>query len=268
MIVYILFLAFTAIVTGKTFRNDGDLHGWDDVFFEHKGSVEVKKNEHYNSTHGSAIRFTQTYDPDYYGRYHSEVQKQKAARLGDTGYYGFAFKLANNWEFDDMMYTISQFIADFEDWDCGIHHKEWSPTTMTYLMGQELYSRVRYGDICNSNENIHIFKVGTVKAGQWHTVVIGANWQSKKTGFFRVWFDGMLAVDEQNLETTPDIDKRFLQFRVGLYASGWFDPKDAKPGQKGFYDKIPSGHQRTRNIWHDKITVFGDSYEEADPHQW
>lgn len=87
-------------------------------------------------------------------------------------------------------YTISQFISDFKDWNCGKYHKkEWVPTTMTYIRGVNLYTRLRYGDVCVGS-GVKVFKVGKVKPGIWHTLVLGVSWQSRSNGYFKMWFDG------------------------------------------------------------------------------
>jgi len=153
------------------------------------------------------------------------VIKNDAARLGDHGFYGFAFQLDKNWEFDDTWITISQFITSFKDWGCP-YKKEWTPSTMIWIRNHQIYTRVRYGDVCH-NDDEKVFKVGKVMAGTWHTIVIGAVWRSRQTndGFFQAWFDGKLIVNEHNIPTMCDIDSRFYQFRVGIYPD-WFDPMD------------------------------------------
>ena len=132
--------------------------------------------------------------------------------LSETGYYGFAFMLDKDWVFDNHMYTISQFITSFKDWDCGSYHRQSSPTTMTFINGSELFTRVRYGDICLA-ETYKVLKVGTVVPGQWHTFVLGARWEKDKKGFFQVWFDGKEVLNKNHLATTLNIDHRYFVMR-------------------------------------------------------
>ena len=144
------------------------------------GSIEQVEDEKFGAKPNS-IKFTQTYDPEYFGRYHSEVVKHNAARIGLTGYYGWAFKLHETWKFDNVQFTISQFITDFSDWDkCVKHHKKaWSPTTMFFLeQGNILYTRIRTGNICQEQANVKVFPIGPITPGKWHTLVLGVNWQS------------------------------------------------------------------------------------------
>lgn len=48
----------------------------------------------------------------------------------------------------------------------------------------------------------------------------------------------MLCVDEEDVATTVDIDKRYFQMRLGIYASGWFDPMDPKPNTSHWYSSV------------------------------
>lgn len=47
----------------------------------------------------TALKMAQIYDSSYTGRYHSEVVKNDVYKLGDTGFYGFAFRLQEDWQF-------------------------------------------------------------------------------------------------------------------------------------------------------------------------
>src|SRR6188474_2482554 len=73
------------------FQNPGTVVGWDAVLREHAGSIFDVTNVVYDAP--TAIKATQVYDPAYQGRYHSEVVKEDVYRRGDTGFYGFAFRL-------------------------------------------------------------------------------------------------------------------------------------------------------------------------------
>ena len=264
MIALVMPSYFSKVLDAPMYHNSGKLQGWDDIFHEHKGTVE-------EITVGSSskLKFTQTYDPEYYGRYHSEVERYDAALLGEQGYYGFAFQLDPAWKTDRHMYTISQFISNFKDITCNGHHtRNWSPTTMTYIIGHELFTRVRFGDMC-IGEQIHEFKIGTVKPGAWHTVVLGVKWDNRKNGFFDAYFDGQIVVHQERISTTVlQADNRFFQFRVGLYASSWYLPSDL-PGNATYHPtpKLGSGDQQTKVVFHDQI-AYAPTYEHADPNQW
>ena len=108
------------------------------------------------------LKFTQYYQPEYRGRYHSEVVLQNATQHGDETFYGFAFKLQKDWEFDDSYakgpkvnnnrISIAQFITHFRDIDCGEHEKGAVPTTMVWLQNDNLYVRLRSGIVCTEEK--------------------------------------------------------------------------------------------------------------------
>ena len=86
------------------------------------GTIDEVTNEAaFNGT--TCLKFSQTYNRQYHGRYTNMVHVLDAARLGRTGYYGFAFKLDKNWQFDPNWVTLMKFMADFGDVDCGHHRR-------------------------------------------------------------------------------------------------------------------------------------------------
>ncbi|KXG50425.1 Polysaccharide lyase [Penicillium griseofulvum] len=230
------------------FQNSGTLSGWDGKNQEHRGTVKEVTDEVYEGK--TALKMTQIYDKSYSGRYHSEVRKHDVYKRGDTGAYGFSFRLQDDWQFEPVQsYSIAQFIADFTDSGC----EDWMPTTMISLKGDKLYSRVKEGTVCK--QKVHGFNdLATVTAGEWHRIEVEAKWESDGTGYYVFWYDGEKVLDEQNISTTID-DDRAYEFRVGLYANGWHDDKEMK------------GSQGTRSIWYDSIaagTELSDISAEAE----
>ena len=81
----------------------GDMQDFDQTHAEHKGSISYHHIDVFNEEgmegppSAKALEFTQRYDPHYEGRYHSEISMNKAYKPGETGYYGFAFKIPENW---------------------------------------------------------------------------------------------------------------------------------------------------------------------------
>ncbi|KAJ5822676.1 Polysaccharide lyase [Penicillium robsamsonii] len=230
------------------FKNSGTTSGWDKTNQEHRGTVKQVTDEAYEGK--TALKMTQIYDEDYSGRYHSEVVKNDVYKRGDTGAYGFSFRLQDDWQFLPVQsYGIAQFIADFTDSGC----EDWMPTTMVALKGDKLYSRVKEGSVCK--QEVHGFNdLATVTAGEWHRIEIEAKWESDGTGHYTFYYDGEKVLDEQNISTTVEDDRAF-QFRVGLYANGWHDDKQMK------------GSQGTRSIWYDEIaagTKLSDVSSEAE----
>ncbi|KAB5562772.1 polysaccharide lyase [Coniochaeta sp. 2T2.1] len=243
--VALLALPATATVI---FRNTGTLSGWDKTLKEHSGTVEQVSNVVYAGS--TAIKVTQTYDPGYTGRYHSEVHRRSGYKRGDTGFYGFAFRLSESWEFSPAQsYNIGQFIADFTDTGCD----DWMPSSMVWLVGNQLYSRVKYGSICDQHITTYP-NLATVSPGEWHRVEIQANWQSDSTGYYKIWFDGVKVLEKLNLKTTID-DSRQFEWHVGLYANGWHDDGGMK------------GSQPFRQIWYDNLAI-GTTFADADPAQF
>lgn len=239
-------LAITASAT-PIFQNTGTSSGWDFTNTEHEGTVQQVENVYRKGP--DALKMTQIYDSSYTGRYHSEVGKQNIYKLGDTGFYGFAFRLQQDWEFDSQSYNLAQFIADFSDTGCD----DYMPSSMVWIVGSQLYSRVKQGSVCA--QKIQTFpNLATVSAGTWHTVIIQASWKSDNTGYYKLWFDGNKVLEQYNLATMIN-DGRAFQYRVGLYANGWHD------------DGTMKGSQGTRQVWYDSIAA-GSTYADVDPNQW
>ncbi|EED17189.1 integral membrane protein [Talaromyces stipitatus ATCC 10500] len=233
------------VLSNQSFVNTGTLSGWSTQNIEHNGSIEQVTNVVYNGT--SALKFTQVYDSNYHQRYHSEKIETQVYKLGDQGFYGFAFRLQENWQASPAQsYNIAQFIADFTDTGCD----DWMPSSMVWVIGDQLATRVKYGSICN--QQIQEWKgLKTVTPGEWHTIVIQANWQSDSTGFYKMWYDGEKVVNELNLATMID-DARPFDFHIGIYANGWHDQKKNL------------GTQNTREIWIDSVGI-GSTFADADP---
>ncbi|KAL7626705.1 hypothetical protein AAE478_003479 [Parahypoxylon ruwenzoriense] len=233
------------------FKNSGTTAGWDGTNHEHKGTVSQVQDVTYKT--GSALKMVQIYDSSYSGRYHSEVYKKDVYTEGDEGYYGFAFRLDPNWDTSyGQSYNIAQFIgnlADHPDNTCG---DGWIPSMMMWVEEDQLYIRRKGGDMCHSS--LEKYRVGAIKPGVWHRVVLHAKWSSSKSGYYKVWLDGEAALERSNIVTAyRDGQKKYgFQFRAGLYANSWHD------------DGKIEGSQGTRQLWIDEIGI-GNKYEDADP---
>ncbi|KAH8595883.1 polysaccharide lyase [Bisporella sp. PMI_857] len=248
----VVLLCISSVQATQTFSNTGTKAGWDYIHEEHNGHVDAVTNVIYEGS--SALKMTQIYDPGYSGRYHSEVHHNGAYRRGDTGFYGFAFRLQENWQFSPAQsYNIAQFIADFSGGSCD---EDYMPTAMISITGNQLVTRRKYGNVCpkSAQRTEYYNNIATVTAGVWHRIVIQASWKSDATGFYKVWYDGVKVLEKFNVETTVTDDRAF-QFRVGLYANGWFDDGGLR------------GDQGTRSVWFDEIAT-GTTFADADPAQW
>ncbi|GKT95673.1 glucuronan lyase a [Colletotrichum tofieldiae] len=182
---------------------------------------------------------TQTYDPSYTGRYHSEVDVNDGYKRGQERFYGFAFRLSDSWQYQPQSYNIAQFIANRPGAGCG--GDDWMPSSMLWLDGDQLASRIVGG----------IREPGDGVSRVWHRVIIQARWKSDGTGFYKIWFDGNKVLEKFDVSTTVNDDSAF-QFRVGLYANSWYD------------DKKMLGDQGFRQIWFDEIAV-DSTYKAVDP---
>ena len=212
----------------------------------------------------------QTYNPEYRGRYHSEVVLQNATQHGKATYYGFAFKLSKkNWQFDESFsygplvtnnrVAIAQFITHFRDVDCGEKNKKGAvPTTMVWIQNDKVYVRLRSGAVCEEDKgDVREFKIGTVVPGQWHTLAFGVLWHKEKEGWFKVWLDNKLRIDKEDIKTFLDTDDRMFQFRVGIYPNWWTWDGSGHPF-------IKDGLKRKREIFIDHVG-FGPELADADP---
>ncbi|KAI1202195.1 polysaccharide lyase [Nemania serpens] len=242
--------AAATVQASQTFSNTGTMSGWEAYTRENKGTVQEVTNVVYKGT--TALKMTQVYTPGYTGRYHSEAVKYNVYKKGDTGFYGFAFRLQEDWEFSGGSYNIAQFIADFTDLGC---EETYMPSTLIWIDGNRLSTRVKYGNVCpTSQQQTRTFSnVATVTAGAWHRVELQVSWKSDSTGYFKLWFDGQKVSETYNIPTNVG-DGRPFQFRVGLYANGWHD--------SGY-----QGSQATRQIWYDQISA-GSVFADADPGAW
>ncbi|KAI0540735.1 polysaccharide lyase [Xylaria digitata] len=243
--------AAATVQAAQLFSNTGTLSGWDTTNHENKGTVQEVTNVVYKGS--TALKMTQVYDPSWTGRYHSEAVKYNVYKKDDTGFYGFAFRLQENWQFSPAQsYNLAQFIADFTDLGC---EETYMPSTMVWIEGDQLATRVKYGEVCPTSQQVtrSFKKLKTVTAGEWHRIELQVSWKSDSTGYFKMWYDGEKVTETYNIPTNVG-DGRPFQFRVGLYANGWHD--------SGY-----QGTQATRQVWYDQISA-GSVFADANPDAW
>ncbi|KAK7453115.1 hypothetical protein Landi51_04110 [Colletotrichum acutatum] len=141
LIIAALSLSPAAVRATFPFFNSGDLaaaNKFDYIRQEHNGVVQTVTNVVYKGT--TALKMTQTYDPSYTGRYHSEVDVNDGYTRGQDRFYGFAFRLSESWQFQPQSYNIAQFIANRPGAGCG--GDDWMPSSMLWLEGDQLTSRI------------------------------------------------------------------------------------------------------------------------------
>ncbi|KAI1406597.1 polysaccharide lyase family 20 protein [Hypoxylon fuscum] len=233
------------------FKNKGTLDDWDGTNHEHKGTVSQVSDQSYKPD--TSIKVVQTYDSSYSGRYHSEVFKKDIYKVGDEGYYGFAFRLDPDWDTSHgQTFNIAQFISDLKDHPDNTCKDTFIPSMMMWVEKDQLRIRSKGGDMCDGT--LKEYTIGTIKPGNWHRVVLQAKWESDNSGYYKVWFDGESALERSSIVTTyKDDQKKYgFQFRTGLYANGWHD------------DKKMEGSQGTRQLWIDEVGI-GNKFEDAEP---
>ncbi|KAJ4296822.1 hypothetical protein N0V90_006870 [Kalmusia sp. IMI 367209] len=256
----------------QEFVNHGTTSGWDNQYIDPntKGYIQDSTSASYGG--GQSLKFGQEYlGSSYTGRYHAEKHYAKGYKRDQEKYYGFAFRLHSEWEFDPQSYNIAQFGADFNDINNGACD-DFSPTTMIWINGTRLFARTKNGQLlqgqkcppkdkkwdcslgpnCQLTTSFQLFD--GIKAGTWYRLTFRVKWKSDETGEFQAWLNGTEVANRKNVKTTLLDDHRDYQFRVGLYANSWYD------------EHKMIGNQPQRQLWIDEIGV-GSTFADADPDQ-
>lgn len=72
--------------------------------------------------------------------------------MGDTGLYGFAFRLTPNWDTTPgRSYVIAQTIANFKDSPLNTCKDNWIPSMMLWVEGNQLKVRRKGSNMCGTN---------------------------------------------------------------------------------------------------------------------
>jgi len=262
-------LPFT--LAAREFTNHGTTSGWSNQYIDAgtQGKISDSTSASLDAG-GQSLKFEQTYlGSSYSGRYHAEKHYANGYKRDDEKYYGFAFRLHSQWEFDPQSYNIAQFGADFGDINNGACD-DFSPTTMVWINETRLMTRVKRGQMlqgqkcppkdrkwdcslgpnCQNTDTFQLFD--GIKAGVWNRLVLRVKWKSDQTGEFQAWLNGTELTNKGGLQTTLLDDHRAYQFRVGIYANSWYD------------EHKMIGNQANRQLWIDEIGV-GSSYKDVDP---
>lgn len=164
------------VPAARIWSSDGSRASWDDSYIDAgtAGKVTEVDNVYYGTA--PALKMEQRYQASYGGLYHAEVHHYEGYKRGDKLSYGFEFRLQSDWDFTPgVSFNLAQFIADFTDLGC---EETWMPSTMVYLYGNQLTTRVKYGNgkqtyfrtwlahlkiFLNSLERGHIRREGKIK---------------------------------------------------------------------------------------------------------
>ena len=201
-------------------KDVGSLSGWDGFNEEHSGTVTQVSNVYLEPP--TALKMIQTYDPNYHDRYHSEAWKLNAYTIGNTGFYGFSFRLSSEWDLTSgQTYVVSQFIANFANDPHNTCNEDYLPSMLMWVAGDQLRARRKGNNMCGpwtTGYDYEEYTIGTITRGDWHRVVIQASWQSDKSGFFKVWLNGTKKIEDYDVITTyiDEGKQHHFQFRTGF----------------------------------------------------
>lgn len=105
----------------------GSFSGWDGFNHEDKGTVTEVTNVYYEA--GTGLKMEQIYDASWSGRFHSEAIKKNVYTVGDSGFYGFTFRLHSNWDTSSTQtFNVAQTIANLEDNENNTCGDDWIPS--------------------------------------------------------------------------------------------------------------------------------------------
>jgi len=164
-----------------TTSDGGGFSNWDGSNLDSPDQITQSTSVVYSGTSSSIKAQVNYQGTSYTGRYHAMKTHTNGYKLGDTGFYGFAFYLQSAWDFSgtDQQYQLFQFIADYTNTGCD----DWQPSAMVWLQGSTLYSRRNYGP-SGCSRTVESWNTGaTVSAGVWHRIVIQAHWTDDSTGY-------------------------------------------------------------------------------------
>ena len=191
-------IAVTSVGYGTVyFQNDGTCEGWPNYPQqpEAAGTIGDTNNPAYQGP--TAIEFSQTWQADYTGRYHSEVDYQNTQGYGDDRYYGISVYLPNNWVYTNSNVCIQQWAGD-------------GPWLMMEIQGNHIEVLPH---ITGQQD------LGMIPTGQWVRIV--THLLSSSNGVFQAWVNG---VQEMNLSGnfTPPSTTDEVRWSAGAYVTGWY----------------------------------------------
>ncbi len=212
------------------FQNDGIQAGWPTKgqLPQDKGTITDVTSPAYQGN--TAIKFTQTFDPNYSNRYHAEVHYQGTQFTGDTRYYGMTVFLPSNWSLNDSKAAIQQ----------------WAGT------GPWIIMEVRGSNLVILPHIAGITTIAPITPGQWMRIVTQIT--DTANGSLTVWVNGV-----QKLHLTGNLvapaPKGEVRWSAGIYVTGWFPRPASTPTPA--YREFDEDHYR-----------IADTEAEAEPAHW
>ncbi|HZP59132.1 MAG TPA: chitobiase/beta-hexosaminidase C-terminal domain-containing protein [Opitutaceae bacterium] len=178
------------------FQNNGTQEGWptQGQLPQAKGTISDVTSPAFQGN--NAIKFTQTWIPNYTGRYHSEVHYQGTQFTGQTRYYGMTVFLASDWDLADSKVSIQQ----------------WAGT------GPWIIMEVRGSNLVILPHIAAITTIAPITRGVWMRIVTQIT--DASSGTLAVWVNGT-----QKLHLTGNLvapaPNGEIRWSCGEYVTGW-----------------------------------------------
>jgi hypothetical protein len=212
------------------FQNPGNTMGWDKLFTQKAGTIDVVSSPVFKG--GSAVKTTQTYQSSDGKNYHSEIIKAKAHLAGQDLYYGHAVYLPPDWQYHSQNVTFQQWAPEEPE----------APWVLMYLQGESL----RLGGRGAMGDKTAGSFAGL--KGTWINTVTRIHMATD--GIFEVWINGKKTFSQRGNWRAHGPSMRWSN---GIYATRWDT-------------ETPTG-PRVLTFWHDNMRI-ATTYEEADPATW
>ncbi len=222
-----------AAMTGHAtvyFQNDGNQAGWPTMgqLPQDKGTITDVTSPAFQGN--TAIKFTQTFDPNYSDRYHAEVHYQGTQFTGQTRYYGMTVFLPANWSLNDSKVALEQ----------------WAGT------GPWIIIEVRGSNLVILSHIAGVQTVTSVTPGQWIRIVTQIT--DAANGSITVWVNGVQKYHRTgNLEAPAPNGE--IRWSAGIYVTGWYPKPSSTPNPA--YRELYEDHYR-----------IADTEAEAEPANW
>ena len=221
-----------------TFQNDGTTAGWDNHTPQHNGTISQVTSPNYKTTTANtSIKFTQTFDPNYTGRYHSEVEKDTTQSNGQDRWYGQAVYIPTSWVDTSGGNTIQQWGTEAPE----------GPWIQNFIQGTLL--KITVPGINNYQH------MGSVTKGVWMRIVV--HLKMANPGVEEAWFNGTRMFSYSNVNLYNPNGSATIRWSCGLYVTYWFG-----------LSSLPAGDQSVRTVYHDHFRIDALSYNGAEPANW
>ncbi|HTQ29789.1 MAG TPA: chitobiase/beta-hexosaminidase C-terminal domain-containing protein, partial [Opitutaceae bacterium] len=211
------------------FQNEGTQEGWptQGQLPQADGTITDVTSPAFQGN--TAIKFTQTWIPNYTGRYHSEVHYQGTEFTGQTRYYGMTVFLASDWDLADSKVSIQQ----------------WAGT------GPWIIMEVRGTNLVILPHVAGITTIAPITPGAWMRIVTQIT--DTSSGTLAVWVNGT-----QKLHLTGNLvapaPNGEIRWSCGEYVTGW----------TGVTSKPSPSY---RELFEDHFRI-ADTEAEAEPASW